>query len=97
VITYRWAVSRNPIPPGRWAEVMERDGHSCQVYAYGFHTEIRCRLPIVLHHRKPRGMGGTFDPLIHDMDNLVALCDAHHVEIHHHPQEAYDCGLLIHR
>lgn len=90
-------MSRNPIPPERWEEVMERDQWSCQVYAFDFPTQVRCRRPIVLHHRKPKGMGGTFDPHIHDMDNLIALCDAHHVEVHHRPTESYACGLLIHR
>jgi hypothetical protein len=90
-------VSRNPIPPGRWDEVMARDGGSCQVYAFAFPTEQRCWGRVILHHRKPKGMGGTFDPAIHDMDNLVALCDRHHVEVHHRPTESYDCGLLIRR
>lgn len=76
---------------------MQRDGYGCQVYAYGFPTTSRCRLPLVVHHRKPKGMGGTFDPAIHDLDNLVVLCDRHHVEVHHRPTESYDCGLLIRR
>lgn len=76
---------------------MERDGYSCQVYAYRFPTETRCRLPLVVHHLKPRGMGGTFDPAIHDLANLVVLCDAHHVEVHHRPTLSYNCGLLLHR
>jgi hypothetical protein len=76
---------------------MERDGYGCQVWAYGFPTEQRCRLPLVVHHRKPKGMGGTFDPDIHSFDNLVVLCDRHHVEVHHRPTESYDCGLLIRR
>lgn len=35
----------------------------------------RCGAPTwQIHHRKPRGMGGTRDPLINDPSNLVLLC-----------------------
>ena len=35
----------------------------------------RCGRPATnVHHRRPRGMGGTKDPTIHDPSNLVALC-----------------------
>jgi hypothetical protein len=76
---------------------MDRDGYSCQVYEYGFPTTQRCQGRVILHHRKPKGMGGTFDPEIHSMENLVALCDGHHVEVHHRPALSYECSLLIRR
>jgi hypothetical protein len=88
---------RNPFPPGRWEEAMDRAGYGCEVYNYDFPSETRCARQLVVHHRKPRGMGGTFDPAIHDLDNLVVLCDAHHVEVHHRPEWSYASGLLIRR
>lgn len=49
--------------------VWTRDGASC----------ARCGISILnrpssIHHRKPRGMGGTRDPRINDPRNLVRLC-----------------------
>ncbi len=44
---------------------------------------------------KVKGMGGTADPAINDADNLVVLCDLHHLEIHANPETAYAIGLLI--
>ena len=93
---------RYPMPPGRYEEVMARD-LGCQVYAYGFPTNTRCRGALIVHHKKMKGMGGSADPSIHDAENLVVLCggvtgrDGHHGEVHDYPAEAYDCGLLIRR
>lgn len=37
---------------------------------------VRCGTPdnLTTHHRKPRGMGGTKDPAINDLANLLTLC-----------------------
>lgn len=75
---------------------MERD-LGCQVYAYRFPTETRCDNKLIVHHRKPKGMGGSADPAINDMTNLVVLCDRHHTEVHRYPIISYECGLLIRR
>lgn len=93
--------SRNPMPPGRWDEVMERD-RWCQATAYGFPTETPCQGKLIVHHRRVKGMGGTADPSIHDAENLVVLCggvtgsEGHHGEVHANRGGAsYDCGLLL--
>ena len=49
--------------------VITRDGNRC----------LRCRqsilnVPASVHHRKPRGMGGTSDLRCNDIRNLVLLC-----------------------
>lgn len=86
---------RYPMPPGRYEEVMERDGWMCQAHAYGMTGPCNGR-PIV-HHRRARGSGGTKDPTIHDADNLVVLCDQHHLDVHANPAQSYENGLSIRR
>lgn len=82
------------MPPGRYDEVMSRD-RWCQAGAYRFGSSKQCQRQLVVHHKKVKGMGGTPDPAINDADNLVVLCDEHHVEVHANPARSYDCGLLI--
>ena len=57
----------------------------------------RCGLPApkgVLHHRQPRGMGGsTTAP--HAPANVVLLHDSEHRAIHAHPRESYRDGWLV--
>lgn len=54
-----------------------------------------------LHHRKPRGMGGTKDPMINSPANLLLLCgsgtEGCHGWIEWNRAAAYDAGLLVHR
>lgn len=54
-----------------------------------------------LHHRKPRGMGGTKDPGIHSPANIIVLCGSGttgcHGWVEQHRAESYDLGLLVHR
>jgi hypothetical protein len=54
-----------------------------------------------LHHRKPRGMGGTKDPMINSPANLLLLCgsgtEGCHGWVETHRTEAYEFGLLVHR
>lgn len=45
-----------------------------------------------VHHRLNRSQGGTDDD-----DNLMMVCWWCHRQIHDHPREAYERGLLIHR
>jgi len=53
------------IPAGIRTAVMGRDGGQC----------ARCGAPATnVHHRQPRGMGGSNDPTINDSSNLVSLC-----------------------
>lgn len=69
--------------------VLERAGHQCE----------RCGCPRVeqIHHRKPRGAGGTRDPQINSTSNLLALCAQCHVEIESNRTVAYEQGWLVPR
>jgi len=65
----------------------------------------RCELcysnlsPMSLHHRRPRGMGGSSVPWIHDPENLLALCGTGttgcHGLVESYRQRAYDFGWLV--
>lgn len=60
-------VSSSEVPDEIRDAVLERDGHAC----------TRCAVAVTpsyysLHHRRPRGMGGS--RLLHTMANLVTLC-----------------------
>ena len=90
-------MTRNPIPDGRHRQAITAAGHRCLASAYGLGSTEPCAGRLVVHHKKVRGMGGTSDPTIHDLDNLAVLCDRHHREVHDHPARGYDCGLLIRR
>ena len=68
--------------------VVDRDMRRC----------VRCGEPgQQIHHRKPRGMGGTSDPAINSPANLVLLCLACHAYIESHRADAYESGWLVRR
>lgn len=68
--------------------VAARDGGKC-LKCLGEATDI--------HHRIPRGMGGTSDPeRNYGLANLVSLCRECHAWAHDDPQEAYRTGFLLH-
>lgn len=48
------------------------------------------------HHRRVRGMGGSQDPAVTALANVVCLCRACHDYIHAHPAESYASGFLVH-
>ena len=50
-----------------------------------------------IHRRKPRGMGGTRDPLINCPSNLVMLCRECHEWVEAHRTEARRQGWLVSR
>jgi hypothetical protein len=54
-----------------------------------------------LHHRKPRGMGGSRDPLINSPANILLLCgsgtEGCHGWVESNRNESYASGLLVHR
>lgn len=68
--------------------VLARDGENC----------LRCLQPATdVHHRLPRGMGGTRNEYItFGVANLVSLCRECHNFIHQHPALAYETGFLVH-
>lgn len=66
--------------------VAERDNFICQ----------SCGLPAVdVHHRKVKGMGGSHDPSVHSLANLICLCRNCHDYIHANPLESYGFGFLV--
>jgi 5-methylcytosine-specific restriction protein A len=48
-----------------------------------------------VHHRKPRGKGGSSDPAIHSPANLLYLCPACHEWIELNRTAAKESGLLV--
>jgi len=78
------------IPEGTRATVLLRSGGDCE----------RCgrsvaNTPADLHHRRPRGMGGTKAPDIHAAANLVLLCRDCHTWVETHRTEASEHGWLV--
>ncbi len=75
----------------RWDRVrrsiLERDGGIC----------VRCHCEACdVHHRKPKGMGGTSDEEVaYGMANLISLCRECHSRIHAHPAQSYRDGFLV--
>jgi hypothetical protein len=82
---------KNPMPKGRWEEVMERDQWNCQGNLMG-HPH-RCGGKLEVNHIRNRGMGGSSDPAVHDLDNLQVLCSAAHQWVTTHPERAKELGL----
>lgn len=48
-----------------------------------------------IHHRKPRGLGGSSDPLINSPSNLLLLCSRCHIEVERDRTVAYEQGWLV--
>lgn len=78
-------------------EVLTRDGFAC----------IRCRvrsgmygmLDLNIHHRQPRGMGGSTDPLSASPANLLTLCGSGttgcHGWVESHRTQAEALGFIV--
>jgi len=74
--------------------VLDRDGYRC----------VRCSAPIVgdrgdtwvLHHRRPRGMGGTTRADANSPANLLSLCAGCHGYVESERYESYTQGWLVH-
>lgn len=75
--------------PKTVALVMDRAGNCCE----------RCgrARPEQIHHRKPRGAGGTSDPEINSPVNLLALCSPCHLAVERDRSVAYEQGWLVRR
>lgn len=50
-----------------------------------------------IHHRRPRGMGGSTDPMTGHVTNGLLLCPTCHVKIESHRDWALDRGFLVHQ
>lgn len=74
-------------------DVLARDRHMC----------VRDSVPIrgdrgtdwVIHHRRPRAMGGSRLPDTNEPQNLLSLCAACHEYVESHRAEALDNGWLV--
>lgn len=66
--------------------VRNRDHHRC----------VLCGIPSgEIHHRRPRGMGGTRQTWINLPANLVVLCRRCHTEVESRRERYRDLGFLI--
>jgi 5-methylcytosine-specific restriction protein A len=66
---------------------MDRDGHCCVLCG--------ATQSLQLHHRRPRGLGGTSDLSANLPANLLLLCLTHHAEVESHREWALQHGYLV--
>lgn len=81
------------IPPRVLAVVLHRSHGMC---------EVCCAVGTQTHHRRPRGMGGSTDPVTNTPANLLRVCGAGsatgcHFLIETNRARSYNLGLLIRR
>lgn len=82
-------VDTGPTPAQRLV-VVSRAGSACE----------RCSEPwtgLQVHHRLPRGMGGSSLPEINSPANLLLLCPDCHGWVESNRTDAYTAGWLVHR
>lgn len=51
--------------------------------------------PFVIHHRRPRAMGGSTRPDVNSMANLILLDESCHAEVESHRERAVAEGFLV--
>ena len=69
-------------------QIKARSKERCEVCtAYAFHPQI--------HHRKPRGMGGSKDPVVGSAANGIWVHPACHSKIESQRSWAFDHGYLV--
>jgi 5-methylcytosine-specific restriction protein A len=80
-------MSRNTGPTAAVRQqVIERDHGLC----------ARCRFQgNQIHHRRPRGLGGSTDPMINNVANLIFVCSPCHLAIELHRERSYAQGWLL--
>lgn len=67
--------------------VLTRAAESCE--------RCGCARPEQIHHRKPRGAGGSSDPAINLPSNLLAVCSPCHLAIERDRTVAREQGWLV--
>lgn len=81
-----------PMPPEVAEIVIARD-RWCVAHRMGFGLELRCSERHHIHHAVLRKQGGRDHP-----DDLLLLCERHHVHAHEHARaEAEACGVIRRR
>lgn len=77
------------VPTDIYRQVLARDG-GC--VARALVPDVACRGRIDPHHALMKSQGGK-----DTLDDLIAVCRAHHEHIHANPTQSYELGLLRHR
>lgn len=83
--------------------VIGRAGGRCERCGKVVHTNGRFVGEYSIHHRKPRGMGGTKDPAANSPSNLVLLCgsattpEGCHTAVEKFRQAALNTGWIVTR
>jgi hypothetical protein len=76
---------------------MLRAGYYCEICG----ADLMNNTPVSLHHRLPRGMGGSSHPDRHSSSNLMAVCGTGttgcHGVIESYRAQAYEHGWLVRR
>ena len=80
----------NEVPEDVRRVVYERAGFRCESCAVGLTPDKRH-----LHHRRPRGMGGSTDEATNRASNLIAICPDCHWLVEHNRLVALEHGLLV--
>lgn len=73
--------------------VWERDGGCC--VRCGSYGGVHAFPPHQIHHRRPRGMGGSRQGDTNSPANLIMLCSACHCEVESHRLEALAFGYVV--
>lgn len=72
--------------------ILARSQGQCEVMS------ILCTYAVSdVHHRRPRGMGGTDDPAANMASNGIAICRRCHMWVESNRTEAMDFGFLVSR
>lgn len=74
-------------------DVLNRDGCAC--IRCGRQTVGTRGVDWVIHHRRPRAMGGSHRPDTNEPQNLVGLCTACHEFVESHRADALNMGWLV--
>lgn len=81
---------RTGFPPDVVQLIEARSELCCEVMAHGCHTQAA-----TIHHRRPRGAGGTRRADTNQASNGLAVCDMCHTMIERQRAWALDNGFLV--
>jgi len=80
-------VKKHPVPATVAEAVIARENGACAVCGLPLHTGH-------LHHRKPRGMGGS--GLVNTVSNMIHIHESCHLKhVERNRQRSYDMGWLV--
>lgn len=67
-----------------------RDGEACARCGKGLLFQLA-----QFHHRRPRGAGGSSNPVVASTANCLTLCLECHAWVESHREVAFTCGFLV--